>query len=144
MISEQKKCLENQKNIFMVTLPIKHEKLDSLSSQLKQLRRSIAKFKNSRKWRGIRDETLATVYETTFGQENGYHHHCHMIISTNSTVTKTKVKEAFIPYWRKETGTYLNIIQLNEPTTYYSDVNLYLRYIFLSIFLLFLQIHIFQ
>ena len=50
MMSEQKACLENQKNLFMVTLPIKHGKSDSLSSQVKKLRKSIAKFKNSRKW----------------------------------------------------------------------------------------------
>ena len=123
MMSEQKVCLENQKNLFMVTLPIKHGKSDSLNSQVKKLRKSIAKFKNSRKWRGIREDTIATVFETTFGQENGYHHHCHMIISTTSNITKTKVKEAFIPYWKKETGTYLNIIQLDEPTIYLEKID---------------------
>ena len=123
MMSEQKVCLENQKNLFMVTLPIKHGKSDSLSSQVKKLRKSIAKFKNSRKWRGIREDTIATVFETTFGQENGYHHHCHMIISTTSNITKTKVKEAFIPFWKKETGTYLNIIQLDEPTMYLEKID---------------------
>ena len=47
MISEQKKCLENHKNLFMVTLPIKHGKSDSLDSQVKTLRKFIAKLKNS-------------------------------------------------------------------------------------------------
>ena len=94
-----------------------------MSTQVKKLRKSIAKFKNSRKWRGIREDTIATVFETTFGQENGYHHHCHMIISTITNITKTKVKEAFIPYWKKETGTYLNIIQLDEPTMYLEKID---------------------
>ena len=76
-----------------------------------------------RKWRGIREDTIATVFETTFGKGNGYHHHCHMIISTTSNITKTKVKEAFIPYWKKETGTYLNIIQLDEPTMYLEKID---------------------
>ena len=34
MMSEQKVCLENQKNLFLVTLPIKHGKSDSLSSSI--------------------------------------------------------------------------------------------------------------
>merc|ERR1711991_806114 len=46
-----------------------------------------------------------------------------MIISTTSNITKTKVKEAFIPYWKKETGTYLNIIQLDEPTMYLEKID---------------------
>jgi hypothetical protein len=123
IISEQKKCLDSQKNLFSVSISNKYEKVDSLSIQVQKSRKSIAKFKNSRKWRGIREVTIATVFETTFGQENGYHHHCHMIISTTSNITKTKVKEAFIPYWKKETGTYLNIIQLDEPTMYLEKID---------------------
>jgi hypothetical protein len=123
IISEQKKCLDSQKNLFSVSISNKYEKVDSLSIQVQKSRKSIAKFKNSKKWRGIREDTIATVFETTFGQENGYHHHCHMIISTSSNITKTKVKEAFIPYWKKETGTYLNIIQLDEPTMYLEKID---------------------
>ena len=46
-----------------------------------------------------------------------------MIISTNSNVTKTKVEESFIPYWRKETGTHPNIIQLDEPTIFFQKID---------------------
>ena len=123
IISEQKKCLDSEKNLFSVSISNKYENVDSLSIQVQKLRKSIAKFKNSRKWRGIREDTIATVFETTFGQENGYHHHCHIIISTTSNITKTKVKEAFIPFWKKETGTYLNIIQLDEPTMYLEKID---------------------
>ena len=53
MMSEQKESLENQNNLYMVTLPVKHKKSDPLSSQVHTLRTSLAKFKNSRKWREI-------------------------------------------------------------------------------------------
>ena len=46
-----------------------------------------------------------------------------MIISTTSNVTKTKIEESFIPYWRKETGTYPNIIQLDEPTIFFQKID---------------------
>ena len=46
-----------------------------------------------------------------------------MIISTTSNVTKTKVEESFIPYWRKETGTYPNIIQLDEATMFFEKID---------------------
>ena len=123
IISEQKKCLDSQKNLFSVSISNKYEKVDSLSIQVQKSRKSIAKFKNSRKWREIRESTIATVFEITFGKINGYYHHCYMIISTTSNVTKTKVEESFIPYWRKETGTYPNIIQLDEPTIFFQKID---------------------
>ena len=123
IISEQKKCLDSEKNLFSVSISNKYENVDSLSIQVQKSRKSIAKFKNSRKWRGIRERTIATVFETTFGKKNGYYHHCYMIISTTSNVTKTKVEESFIPYWRKETGTYPNIIQLDEPTMFFEKID---------------------
>ena len=123
IISEQKKCLDSQKNLFSVSISNKYEKVDSLSIQVQKSRKSIAKFKNSRKWRELRERTIATVFEITFGKINGYYHHCYMIISTTSNFTKTKVEESFIPYWRKETGTYPNIIQLDEPTIFFQKID---------------------
>ena len=123
IISEQKKCLDSQKNLFSVSISNKYENVDSLRIQVQKSRKSIAKFKNSRKWRGIRERTIATVFEITFGKINGYYHHCYMIISTTSNVTKTKVEESFIPYWRKETGIYPNIIQLDEPTMFFEKID---------------------
>ena len=122
ILEKQEECLKGGGSIFLVTGTVRHKKTDTLKYLQDKLSNSVRKLKNQHGWRKIREQSFMpprTVYEVTYGLENGFHPHVHMIFfMKDKQLTKTKIRETLSPYWNNYTGANLDVRNLDNPTIY--------------------------
>jgi len=136
LLKEQMDCLKEDGFVYMVTGTLRHRKQDSLKLLQGKLRDSVKRLKNDRGWRKLRQRDMVfhkTVYETVYGEKNGYHPHVMFLFGTkDQNLNKTEIKETLNPYWRTYTGANLDVLKIDSiVTTYpYKDWDYNLRSIF--------------
>ena len=122
LLKEQMDCLKEDGFVYMVTGTLRHRKQDSLKLLQGKLRDSVKRLKNDRGWRKLRQRDMVfhkTVYETVYGEKNGYHPHVMFLFGTkDQNLNKTEIKETLNPYWRTYTGANLDVTKVDEPTIY--------------------------
>lgn len=82
---ELKRALENKRFMpVLVTLTFQHSRDDELAALINTLRDAFRKLKSGRAWMEMREKYSIRAYvtslEITFGLENGWHPHLHMLM----------------------------------------------------------------
>ncbi len=101
-----KKHIDNKNMVYMLTLTIPHTRQDDLGLLMGKMRKAMnflkahASYKQLLRKQGLIGEVRAL--ETTWGNENGWHPHFHILLLTESKYKDiAKAKELFWQIWLK-------------------------------------------
>ena len=119
---EQEQCFMDGGSLYMITGTLRHKNTDSLKFLQSKLEKSIKNLKNQGEWRKLQKQKnipTRTIFETVYGEENGYHPHVMFMYGTkNPELNKSNIHSSLNRYWFKETAANLHVKEFEDPTDY--------------------------